>query len=60
MVLREVSPGIIPLLIPMESAYKQVNENKRTKFVILEYFTKMIVYVQGKLNMYIKGLGLTP
>ena len=57
MVLREVSPGIIPLLIPMESAYRQANENKRTKFVILEYLQRWLYYVQGKINMYIKRIG---
>ena len=57
--LKAVSQGILSLE-PMDSAYKQTDENKWKKFVYVWILTKMFWICTNKAKYVHKGLGLTP
>ena len=57
--LKEISQGILSLE-PMDSAYKQTDENKWKKFVYVWILTKMFWICTNKAKYVHKGLGLSP
>ena len=56
---KEISQGILSLE-PMDSAYKQTNENKWKKFVYVWILTKIFWICTSNTKYVHKGLGLTP